>query len=63
MIKCRRKQSTDPQRLKKIVNSHFLLVEAEAIALETEAVGEIAASTSLVAKSNKVIFYEKSGKN
>ena len=32
MIKCRRRQATDPQKLKKIVNACFLLlVEAEAV--------------------------------
>ena len=36
MIKCRRRQATDPQKLKKIVNG-FLLVEAEAIGVEAEA--------------------------
>ena len=36
MIKCRR-QATDPQKLKEIVNGRFLLVEAEAIGVEAEA--------------------------
>ena len=36
MMKCRRRQATDPQKLKKIVNGRFLLVEAEA---EAEAIG------------------------
>ena len=36
MIKCRR-QATDTQKLKKIVNSRFLLVEAEAMGIEAEA--------------------------
>ena len=35
MIKCRRKQAKDPQKLKKIVNGRFLLVEA--IGVEAEA--------------------------
>ena len=49
MIKCRRRQATVPQKLKKIVNVCFLvflLVEAEAIGVE--AIDEIAASTSLL---------------
>ena len=37
MMKCRRRQATDPQKLKKIVNGRFLLVEAEAV--EAEAIG------------------------
>ena len=37
MIKCRRRQATDPQKFKKIANSRFLLVEAEAIGVEAEA--------------------------
>ena len=37
MIKCRRRHATDPQKLKKIVNGRFLLVEAEAV--EVEAIG------------------------
>ena len=40
MIKCRRRQATDPQKLKKIINGRFfvfLLVEAEAIGVEAEA--------------------------
>ena len=37
MIKCRRKQAKDPQKLKKIVNGRFLLMEAEAIGVEAEA--------------------------
>ena len=37
MIKCRRRQATDPQKLKKIVNVRFLFVEAEAIGVEAEA--------------------------
>ena len=38
MIKCRRRQATDPQKLKKLSRSffRFLLVEAEA---EAEAIG------------------------
>ena len=53
MIKCRRRQATDPQKLK---NSHqsfsrILLVEAEAVGVE--AVDEIAASTSLLAMLTK----------
>ena len=40
MIKCRRKQATDPQKFKKLsmVVFSFLLVEAEAIGEEAEAV-------------------------
>ena len=38
MIKCRRRQATDPQNLKEIVNGCFLLVEAEEIGVEAEAV-------------------------
>ena len=37
MMKCRRRQATDPQKLKEIVNGRFLLVEAEAV--EAEAIG------------------------
>ena len=40
MIKCRRRQAKDPQKLKKIVNGRFfvfLLVEAEAVEAEAEA--------------------------
>ena len=40
MMKCRRRQATDPQKLKKIVNGRFcrfLLVKAEAIGAEVEA--------------------------
>ena len=39
MIKCRRRQATDPQKLKKLstVVFSFLLVEAEAIGVEVEA--------------------------
>ena len=37
MMKCRRRQATKPQKLKKIVNGRFLLVEAEAV--EAEAIG------------------------
>ena len=39
MMKCRRKQATDPQKLKKLstVVFSFLLVEAEAIGVEAEA--------------------------
>ena len=40
MMKCRRRQATDPQKLEKIVNGRFLvflLVEAEAIGAEAEA--------------------------
>ena len=45
MRKCRRKQTTDPQKLKNCQRSfsRFLLAEAEA-----EAIDEIAACTSLV---------------
>ena len=46
MIKCRRRQATDPQKFKKIVSCRFL--SAEEIGVEAEAVDEIAASTSLV---------------
>ena len=41
MMKCRRRQATGPQKFKKIVNGRFfrfLLVEAEAIGVEAEAV-------------------------
>ena len=41
-MKCRRRQATDPQKLKKIVNGCFLvflLVEAEGEAVEAEAIG------------------------
>ena len=41
-MKCRRRQATDPQKFKKIVNGRFfvfLLVEAEAIGVEAEAIG------------------------
>ena len=39
MIKCRRRQATKPQKLKKLstVIFSFLLVEAEAIGVEAEA--------------------------
>ena len=49
MIKRRIKQVTDSQKSQKCQRlfSHFLLVEAEAIGVEAEAVAEIAASTSL----------------
>ena len=40
MTKCRRRQATDPQKLKKIVNGRFLLVEAEAVEAEAEAEAE-----------------------
>ena len=41
MIKCRRRQATDPQKLKNCQwsFSRFLLVEAEAIDVEVEAIG------------------------
>ena len=55
MIKCRRRQATDPQKLKKIVKDRFLVflsTEAEAIGVEAKAVDEIAASTSLVSNRN-----------
>ena len=47
MMKCRRRQATKPQKLKKIVNGRFLLVEAKAVeakaveakAVEAEAIG------------------------
>ena len=43
MIKCRRRQATDPQKLKNCQRSfsRFLLVEAEAMEaeMETEAIG------------------------
>ena len=40
MIKCRRRQATDPRKLKNSQRlfSRFLLVEAEAIGVEAEAV-------------------------
>ena len=41
MMKCRRRQATDPQKLKKNCQRlffRFLLVEAEAIGVEAEAV-------------------------
>ena len=54
MIKCRRRQDTDPQKLKNAQRlvSRFLLVEAEAVEVEAigvkaEAVYEITASLSL----------------
>ena len=37
MMKCRRRQATKPQKLKKIVNGRFFLVEAEALGVEVEA--------------------------
>ena len=37
MTKCRRRQGTDPQKLKKLSFFRFLLVEAEAIGVEAEA--------------------------
>ena len=39
MIKCRRRQATNSQKLKKLstIVSHFLLVKAEAIGVEAEA--------------------------
>ena len=42
MIKCRRRQAKDPQKLKKNCQRsflRFLLVEAEAIGVEAEAIG------------------------
>ena len=52
MIKCRRKQTTDPQKLKNCQRSfsRFLLVDAEAetISVGAEAIDELAASKSLV---------------
>ena len=53
MIKCRRRQTTDPQKFKKLstVVLSFLLVEAvktEAIGVKAKTVDEIVASTSLV---------------
>ena len=57
MIKCRRRQATDSQKLKNYQRSFSRLllveaevVEAEAIGVEAEAVDEIAASTSLILK-------------
>ena len=49
MTKCRRRQARDPQKLKKLstVVFSFLLVKAEAV-------GEIAASTSLVSTVNSL---------
>ena len=41
MMKSRRRQVTDPQKLKKIIKGRFLLVEAEAVeakAVEAKAV-------------------------
>ena len=40
MMKCRRREATDPQKLKNSPRSfsRFLLVEAEAIGVEAEAV-------------------------
>ena len=40
MMKCRRRQATDSQKLKKLSTtfSRFLLVEAEAVEAEAEAV-------------------------
>ena len=40
MIKCRRRQAADPQKFKKFQRSfsRFLLVEAEVIGVEAEAV-------------------------
>ena len=39
MIKCRRRQATEPQKVKKIVNGRFLIfLLAEAIGVEAEAV-------------------------
>ena len=40
MIKCRKKQATDPQKLKKLstVVFCFLFVEAEALGVEADAV-------------------------
>ena len=42
MMKCRTKQATDLQKLKKIVNGRFcfLLVEAEALGVEADAEAE-----------------------
>ena len=52
MIKCRRKQTTDPQNLKNCQRSfsRFLLVDAEAetISVGAESIDELAASKSLV---------------
>ena len=44
MIKCKRRQATDPQKLNKIVNGRFPVF----LWVEAEAVDEIAASTSLL---------------
>ena len=61
MMKCRTRQTTDPQKFKNCQQlfSLFLLVEAEAVEVEAEAIGveaeavnEIAASTSMVPRSN-----------
>ena len=53
MIKCRRRQATDPQKLKNSQQSfsRILLVEAEAVGVET--VDEMAASASLLAMLTK----------
>ena len=52
MIKCRRRQATDPQKFKNCQQSfsRFLSVEAEAepIGVEAEAVDKISDSTSLI---------------
>ena len=66
-MKCRKRQATDPQKVKTIVQLSFFLVflwnaivEAEAIGVEAEAVEEIAASTSLiVAYQFFTIFFKK----
>ena len=49
MMKCRRRQARDPQKLKKCQRlfSRFFLVKAEAIGVKAEAINEIAAYTSL----------------
>ena len=50
MIKCTRRQATNQQKFKKFstIVFSFLLVEAEAIGVEVEAVDEITASASLL---------------
>ena len=53
MIKCRRRQATDPQKLKNCQRSfsRFLLVEEEAVEAEAEAIGvEVEAESETVEK-------------
>ena len=51
MIKCRKRQAADPQKLKncQLSFSRFLLVEAEAIGVEAEAIS-VEAETEAVEK-------------